>query len=68
MKWYSYSVGVSGFNQFVGEMVEAANVSEALKLIRLELGNLVQISVRRSYYGETECDSFNLAGHISHND
>jgi hypothetical protein len=66
MNWYSYSVGVSGFNQSVGDMVEADNVMEALNLIRLELGNLVQISVRRSYYGETDCNNFTLAGHYSH--
>jgi hypothetical protein len=68
MNWYSFSVGVSGFNQSVGDMVEANNIGEAVKIIRSELGNLVQISVRRSYYGETDCDNFSFAGHIQHSD
>jgi len=65
MNWYSYSVGVSGFNQSVGDMVEAENIGQALKLIRLEVKS-GQISVRRSYYGETDCDNFSFSGHIEH--
>jgi hypothetical protein len=65
MNWYSYSVGVSGFNQSVGDMVEAENIGEAIKLIRSEIKS-GQISVRRSYYGETDCDNFNFSGHIEH--
>ena len=66
MNWYSYSVGVSGFNQSVGDMVEAENIVEAVKLIRSEIGSSGVLSVRRSYYGETDCDNFTLAGHIPH--
>jgi hypothetical protein len=68
MNWYSYSVGVSGFNLVVGDMVEADTIGEAIELIRSEVGHLVQISVRRSYYGETDCDNFTLSGHTPHNE
>jgi hypothetical protein len=68
MNWYSYSVGVSGFNLVVGDMVEADTIGEAVELIRSELGNLVQLSVRRFYYGETDCDNFTLSGHTPHNE
>jgi len=68
MNWYSYSVGVSGFNQSVGDMVEAENIGQAIELIRSEVGHLVQISVRRSFYGETDCDNFTLSGHTPHNE
>jgi hypothetical protein len=68
MNWYSYSVGVSGFNQHLGDMVEAENIGQAIELIRSELGNSVLVSVRRSYYGETECDNFTFFGHTPHNE
>jgi hypothetical protein len=67
MNWYSYSVGKSGFNQVVGDMVEADTIGQAISIIRSEIGYLVQLSVRRSYYGETDCDNFTFSGHMQHN-
>ena len=66
MNLYSYSVGVSGFNQYLGDMVEADTIGEAIELIRSEIGYLVQISVRKFYYGEADCDNFTLSGHYPH--
>lgn len=68
MNWYSYSVGVSGFNQYLGDMVEADTIGEAVELIRSEIGSQVQLSVRRFYYGETDCDNFTFSGHTPHNE
>lgn len=64
MNWYW--VNVKTAKGYLNSWEEGDSMAEVIENMRLLHGRGVSVAVRKIFYGEWDCGSFTIAGHVPH--